>query len=42
MKKSFQVYLEHGFYPFYYESPLSYHEKRLAIIDKPIARQKNV
>jgi len=36
LKPQFQAYLQHGFYPFYYESPLSYHEKLLAIIDKTI------
>lgn len=36
IKKRFKAYLQHGFYPFYYESPLSYHEKLLATIDKTI------
>lgn len=36
MNKQFKNYLKHGFYPFYYEAPLSYHEKLLAIIDKTV------
>ena len=36
IKGHFQDYLQHGFYPFYNEQPLSYHEKLLAIIDKSI------
>ncbi len=36
LKTHFQAYIQHGFYPFYYEQPLSYHEKLLAIIDKTI------
>lgn len=36
LKGHFQKYLQHGFYPFYHEAPLSYHEKLLAIIDKSI------
>ena len=36
LKGHFQDYLQHGFYPFYYEQPLSYHEKLLSIIDKTI------
>jgi len=36
LKGHFQDYIQHGFYPFYYEQPLSYHEKLLAIIDKSI------
>ena len=36
LKGHFQQYLQHGFYPFYYEQPLSYHEKLLSIIDKTI------
>lgn len=36
IKKHFSNYLSHGFYPFYYEQPLSYNEKLLAILDKTI------
>lgn len=36
INKHFKDYLKHGFYPFYYEAPLSYHEKLLAIIDKTV------
>ena len=36
LKGHFQEYLRNGFYPFYYEQPLSYHEKLLAVIDKSI------
>lgn len=36
LKGHFQDYLQHGFYPFYYEQPLSYFDKLLAIIDKSI------
>lgn len=36
LKGHFQQYVQHGVYPFYYEQPLSYHEKLLSIIDKTI------
>ena len=36
IKGHFQDYLRTGFYPFYRENPLSYHEKLLDIIDKTI------
>ena len=32
----FKDYFRHGFYPFYYEQPLSYYEKLLAVLDKTI------
>jgi predicted AAA+ superfamily ATPase len=36
LKGHFQDYLRQGFYPFYQEQPLSYHEKLVAIMDKTI------
>lgn len=36
IKGHFQDYLEHGYYPFYQEDPLYYHEKLLTVIDKTI------
>lgn len=36
IKGHFNDYLRQGFYPFYRENPLSYHEKILEVIDKTI------
>lgn len=36
IKGHFNDYLQQGFYPFYRENPLSYHEKLLEVIDKTI------
>lgn len=36
IKGHFNDYLRQGFYPFYQENPLSYHEKILEVIDKTI------
>lgn len=36
IKGHFNEYLQQGFYPFYRENPLSYHEKILEVIDKTI------
>jgi len=36
IKGHFNEYLRQGFYPFYRENPLSYHEKILEVIDKTI------
>jgi uncharacterized protein len=36
IKGHFSDYLQQGFYPFYQENPLSYHEKILGVIDKTI------
>jgi len=36
IKGHFNEYLRQGFYPFYRENPLSYHEKLLEVIDKTI------
>ncbi len=36
IKGHFNHYLMHGVYPFYWENPLSYHEKLLEVIDKTI------
>lgn len=36
LKGHFDDYLRQGFYPFYQENPLSYHEKILEMIDKTI------
>jgi len=36
IKGHFQNYVQQGYYPFYYEDPLSYYEKILRIIDKTI------
>ena len=36
LRPHFEEYLQQGFYPFYQEDPLSYHEKLLSIIEKTV------
>ena len=36
IKGLFLEFLQHGYYPFYYEDPLSYYEKILTVVDKTI------
>lgn len=38
IKGHFNDYLRQGFYPFYRDNPLSYHQKLLEVIDKTISR----